>query len=280
MKDVRFEVLPRDECLRLLSKAPLGRVAVSVGALPMVLPVQFALVGDDVVFPADRGGELDVAARNAVVAFEADSIDPGTGWSVVATGVATEVPGAAGFLRISTEIVSGRRFLRAPLYVAGSVSAKCATVGAVARPGPQPDPGPYDGSVMEPIGFDECLRLLATEEVGRLAVVVDHQPKVFPVNYALDGDAVVFRTAPGTKLEAVSRSLVAFEVDRLASPTRAWTVTVEGLAQEITSADAPGLRERLAALRVRPWASGDRLHYVRIVPLSVTGRRLRLAANG
>jgi hypothetical protein len=163
------------------------------------------------------------------------------------------------------------------LHVAGALPAASAT--SIAEAGAAPpdalpsllDPTPYES--MPP---EECLRLLATEEVGRLVVVLGGQPLVFPLNYALDGDAVVFRTAPGTKLEAISRSLVAFEVDRWApSGQSGWSVVVEGIAQEVTSADAPGLRERLARLAVRPLATGDRLHFVRIVPFSITGSRLR-----
>lgn len=67
---------------------------------------------------------------------------------------------------------------------------------------------------------EECLRLLATQEFGRLAVVDDGQPLVFPVNYAVDGDVVVFRADPGTKLAAASLGLVAFEVDDVDVSTR------------------------------------------------------------
>ena len=287
-----FEVLSRRMCLDLLGQAAVGRLAVSVRALPAVFLVPFALVEGGVIFPAVRGGELDLAVREAVVAFEADHIDPATGWSVVVTGIAAEVddveaiplPGAtrvAGWalydrclFRIPTAIVTGRRILRPPLYLAGPVSVAFPTVSALEPDGHDPTGISVDGGQFEPIPVDECLRLLATEEVGRLAVTLAGQPRIFPVNYALDGDAIVFRTASGTKLEATSRSLAAFEVDRLSPASgMGWSVVVEGIAEEITSADAPSLRERLAALPVRPWAPGDRLHYVRIVPLAITGSR-------
>lgn len=65
---------------------------------------------------------------------------------------------------------------------------------------------------------------------------------------ALDGDAVVFATAPGYKLNGVSRSTGAFEVDCVDAATRSgWSVVVHALAQEITDADAPSGRHRLAA---------------------------------
>jgi nitroimidazol reductase NimA-like FMN-containing flavoprotein (pyridoxamine 5'-phosphate oxidase superfamily) len=288
-------VLGRQDCLRLLAQTNVGRVAASVGALPTVLPVRFALVGEDVFFPAVRGGELDDAVRDTVVAVEADHAGPEGGWSVVVTGIAAEANGApevhpalvnllAGdetaellcWFRVPAEIVLGRRIPRPPLHVAGSVPA--ALVAGVSGFGSAPTgvTAPLDGSRLEPLAVEECLTLLATEDVGRLVVVLAGRPLVFPLNYALDGDAVVFRTAPGTKLHAIDRSLVAFEVDRwTTSPQSGWTVTVQGWAQEITSADAPGLRERLAALPVHPLAGvGDKHHYVRIVPCSITGSRL------
>src|SRR4051812_18942034 len=125
-----LEVLDRDECLQMLGGATIGRIGVQYGALPTVLPVNFALYEDAIVVRTSPGTKLDAATRNAVVAFEADSIDGvyHTGWSVSVTGVAREVvngdqlarmrslplahwaPGPADhFVAISTELVSGRR---------------------------------------------------------------------------------------------------------------------------------------------------------------------------
>jgi uncharacterized protein len=125
-----LEVLDRDECLRLLDRATLGRVAVTSAALPTVLPVNFRLAGERIVFRTGAGTKLAAATRNAVVAFEIDDIDPidHTGWSVVVTGVARPVidlddraaledlgiarwtSGADGHLvEVSLELVSGRR---------------------------------------------------------------------------------------------------------------------------------------------------------------------------
>ena len=127
-----LEVLARDECLTLLGRATIGRLGVTSGALPTVLPVNYRLIGDQVVFRTSVGTKLHAATTNAVVAFEVDDLDPmeHTGWSVVVTGVArpldtnqlsatermaaTKVPrwapeGDGQLVGVSTDLVSGRR---------------------------------------------------------------------------------------------------------------------------------------------------------------------------
>jgi uncharacterized protein len=127
-----LEVLGRDECLSLLGTATLGRIGVTSGALPTVLPINFRFDGGQILFRTGVGTKLDAATQNAVVAFEVDEIDPlaHSGWSVVVTGVARELtyPGelveaqrpplarwAPGgdhrVVAISPEIVSGRRIV-------------------------------------------------------------------------------------------------------------------------------------------------------------------------
>lgn len=130
---------------------------------------------------------------------------------------------------------------------------------------------------IEELARDECLRILASHRFGRLAVVEDGQPDVFPVNYALDGDRVVFVTRPGTKLEHAGLDRVAFEVDEFASEgASAASVVVKGTAFEITGAlDDASVRER--ALVVPTWVVPDDLHWVRIVPREITGRRVHHA---
>ena len=131
------------------------------------------------------------------------------------------------------------------------------------------------GSGLEPLGEDACRALLAGEEVGRLAMVVGGRPAVFPVNFALDGDAIVFRTAPGTKLDNVGRAPVAFEVDGLDRAARTgWSVVVDGRLEEVTRFDAATL-DRLRSLALYPWADGRRDHWLRLVPSRLTGRRVR-----
>lgn len=120
----------------------------------------------------------------------------------------------------------------------------------------------------------ECLDLLAADRVGRLAVVRGDEAMIFPVNYVLDGDSVVFRTAPGSKLDAAGRSGACFEVDDFdRDRQRGWSVVVAGRLEEITSYDGP-LFAQLSMLGVEPWADGDKPHLMRLVPRRITGRRV------
>jgi nitroimidazol reductase NimA-like FMN-containing flavoprotein (pyridoxamine 5'-phosphate oxidase superfamily) len=127
---------------------------------------------------------------------------------------------------------------------------------------------------IEVLDYGECLRLLATKQVGRIGFAIWGGPEVLPVNYVLDGDAVVFATGAGSKLAAVVRSPVVFEVDDTDEQTRSgWSVVIHGLAQEVTAADTRTL-ERVQALPLEPWAEGRKPYYVRITPRFVSGRRV------
>jgi nitroimidazol reductase NimA-like FMN-containing flavoprotein (pyridoxamine 5'-phosphate oxidase superfamily) len=88
-----LEILRRDECLQLLGSVVLGRVGITVGALPVILPVSFRLIGERILFRTGVGTKLDAATRHAVVAFEVDEMDllSHSGWSVVVTGPTREV---------------------------------------------------------------------------------------------------------------------------------------------------------------------------------------------
>ena len=127
---------------------------------------------------------------------------------------------------------------------------------------------------LETIDSDECWRLLATDEVGRLAVIDGGSPAIFSVNYVVDGDTVVFRTAAGTKLDAGTRHPVSFEIDDFDRESRTgWSVVLAGHLEEATRFDAATL-ERVQALPVEPWAGGDKPHWMRLVPSRVSGRRI------
>ena len=130
---------------------------------------------------------------------------------------------------------------------------------------------------LERLSREQCVALMGTQKVGRLVVVEHGRPLVFPVNYALDGEAPVFRTASGAKLWASSHSPVAFEVDSLDVPSQTgWSVIVHGMAHEVTAFDRTDLQFRVAGLDIRPWATGDKPLVVRVEPRMITGRRIGL----
>jgi nitroimidazol reductase NimA-like FMN-containing flavoprotein (pyridoxamine 5'-phosphate oxidase superfamily) len=131
---------------------------------------------------------------------------------------------------------------------------------------------------VEVIDSAECLQLLASEEVGRLAVVTGGQPHVIPVNYVVEGDTVIFRSADGTKLRGALEGPVAFEVDRFDRAGRGgWSVVVHGRAEEITATDPSADVARAAAVVPEPWADFSKEHLVRVVPRVITGRRITMA---
>ena len=123
------EWLDRAACLALLDPSGIGRVAITMRALPLIIPVGYVRAGDDVVFGASADHRLDAALRNSVIAFETDTVDGarGTAWSVCMTGRADPVddddilalarrippwpPGAAAperLVRIRSELVVGQ----------------------------------------------------------------------------------------------------------------------------------------------------------------------------
>ncbi len=88
-----LEILPRIEAIRLLTTKQVGRLSVTMRALPTVLPVNYVVDREAIVFRTGSGTKMQAATRNAVVAFEVDEIDEATrtGWSVVVIGTATPV---------------------------------------------------------------------------------------------------------------------------------------------------------------------------------------------
>lgn len=125
----------------------------------------------------------------------------------------------------------------------------------------------------EHLSQEECWWFLTLVGVGRLGVLVDSAPEIYPVNHVVDKHTIVFRTDEGTKLRALDRSpAVCYEADGIDFEDRAgWSVLVKGRAVVLT--DPEELR-RIAELPLRFWAIGTKPHWVRIVPTEVTGRRI------
>jgi nitroimidazol reductase NimA-like FMN-containing flavoprotein (pyridoxamine 5'-phosphate oxidase superfamily) len=126
---------------------------------------------------------------------------------------------------------------------------------------------------IEVIERAECLDLLRSTGIGRIAVVEAGHPVIFPVNYAMDDEVIVFRTAEGTKLDATVRGGPAsFEIDDTDRHTRTgWSVVVTGWARVVTS---PAVIERLEGLDVRSWSEHRKDHWVAVHPERISGRRI------
>src|SRR5215472_5556129 len=130
---------------------------------------------------------------------------------------------------------------------------------------------------IEVLSEEECLALLRSHRLGRVALTDHGQPLIFPVNYASDDRAVVFRTAPGMKLTEAPMSRVAFEIDEVDPAAGiAWSVMVQGVAYEITSA-LDRISEGLRRLVVEPMAPGERENWVAVIRHQISGRRFRLS---
>ena len=89
-----------------------------------------------------------------------------------------------------------------------------------------------------------------------------------PVNYLVDGDAIVFRSDPGEKLDRLHEQPASFQIDFI-DPFHhtGWSVLVRGTAYRATATEVDHLD-------IESWAGGEKPHWVRVVPHEITGRRL------
>lgn len=151
--------------------------------------------------------------------------------------------------------------------------------GSVDLPPGRGAPAPHPR--LEPLGTEECLRLISPGGVGRVAFAEAGGPAILPVNYVLREGAVIFRTSLGGTLDESLRTgvkgvdfKIAFEVDRIDDVNReGWSVLARGGAHRVSGEE----REAAARSGVTPWAGGDRDLYIKIVPVEITGRRIRSA---
>lgn len=126
---------------------------------------------------------------------------------------------------------------------------------------------------------DECLRLISPGGVGRVAFSGRSGLMVLPVNYAVRGGVIVFRTAIGgvmdeeldTGLEGVEYK-VAFEVDHIDEASRrGWDVLIQGPLHHVVGEEELA---GVADIELDPWAGGERHRYLKITPTRITGRRV------
>lgn len=116
---------------------------------------------------------------------------------------------------------------------------------------------------------DECWTRVSTQELGRLVTHVGDVIDIFPVNYTVDRETIVFRTAEGSKLVELSvNDEVLFEVDDHTDED-AWSVVVRGRAHRLATSDEVAQADRLP---LKPWVPTLKYNYVRIEPTSLSGR--------
>lgn len=111
---------------------------------------------------------------------------------------------------------------------------------------------------------EECWQRVrtATPQVGRLGFLLDQHPIVLPVNYAVDGEAVVVRFSGDTVFDDAANRRVAFEVDDVDEVwERGWSVLIQGQAREVVNEEEVA---RMATLPLRAWAASDRVLFLRI----------------
>ena len=117
----------------------------------------------------------------------------------------------------------------------------------------------------------QCWQALREGVVGRIAVVHERRPDIFPINYAVDHGTLVFRTGSGTLFQSADGTFVALEVDGYdVEQAEAWSVVARGVAHEVYQLD-----DALEAMRLPlyPWHDAPKPRIVRIHPDSVSGRR-------
>jgi len=129
-----------------------------------------------------------------------------------------------------------------------------------------------DDAVLDEMGRDECITLLCRCTVGRVAVDVEGAaPLVVPVNYVVDAGDIVFRSDLGTKLEALERAPMSFEIDDIDHGRHSgWSVLVRGTARRTEEWENRNVE-------LEPWV-GTKQHWVRLHMDDVSGRRIVLAS--
>lgn len=133
-----------------------------------------------------------------------------------------------------------------------------------------------EGEELEVLSDEECQSLLRSQNLGRIAFVVDGRPQIFPVNYAFDEGVVAFRTAPGVKLDRGPYTHAAFEVDQVDRVKGlGWSVVIQGTVYDI-SQTIDARSERLRRLVVDPAAPGERKDWMGVYVDHISGRRFKL----
>jgi nitroimidazol reductase NimA-like FMN-containing flavoprotein (pyridoxamine 5'-phosphate oxidase superfamily) len=117
----------------------------------------------------------------------------------------------------------------------------------------------------------DCWRLLATEEIARVAWVGPDGVTIVPVSYTVTDRTLWFRTQPYSALGRQGKGArVAVEVDQLDHATNsAWSVVAVGTMRPVNPGDVPH-----EVMQMHVWVPGPRSVVVCVDPVEVTGRRV------
>ena len=127
------------------------------------------------------------------------------------------------------------------------------------------------GRALRTLSPAECFGLLELGGVGRVGFASADGIMMLPVNFAVTGKGIIFRTAPDTLLALYANAQISFEVDHLDEALReGWSVLVHGRAHTIT--DEREVKRLEDSIHLEPWAAGARDVYVRIAPTRISGR--------
>ena len=119
--------IPADECWDLLRSVSVGRMALSMGAVPAILPVQYYVDGEALAACLGHYSVPRGAINNVVVAFAADELESNgkSGWTVQVHGTVSPFtplgvpvdcgqPTAGQIVRIAPVVVTGHRIHLCP----------------------------------------------------------------------------------------------------------------------------------------------------------------------
>ncbi|MDQ0867817.1 nitroimidazol reductase NimA-like FMN-containing flavoprotein (pyridoxamine 5'-phosphate oxidase superfamily) [Arthrobacter sp. V1I9] len=135
------------------------------------------------------------------------------------------------------------------------------------------EPGP----ITDNLSVHDCWKYLRSVSVCRVAVLSGDRPDIFPVNYVPNYGTIIFRTGPGTKLDALLASpVIVLEADGLNRyGTIAWSVVIKGQAEVVSEREE--LQEAVEA-GLSPWQPGVKDNLVRVTPVEVSGRRFVISS--
>lgn len=133
-----------------------------------------------------------------------------------------------------------------------------------------------DENVITHLSVERCWELLRGDAFGRLAFRMGPEVHLVPLNYAVDGETLLFRTAGGDKLLGVTmHPEVVFEIDSVDEES-AQSVIVRGLARRLEENE----EHRADDVGLRPWTATIKYNVVEITPTEISGRAFRLDRTG